>query len=187
MNDYLMLNDLFNDKQDSIGFQLFKKSNIIKLNNNDKGNYSDNQIEVNTLNISNKMINYSNAYIELELTALIDYDQSDGSGKESIPKLISLKSSYEIVTSLRIMLNNTIISNENYTKRSNLINYILNYGKFYPISHRNSNKAIGTLSVSNIKFRSKVKYKSENTTNHQITFKIHIYLKDINNFLKTLE
>ena len=34
MNDYLMLNDLFKNEQDSIGFQLFKKSNIIKSNNN---------------------------------------------------------------------------------------------------------------------------------------------------------
>ena len=74
MNDYLMLNDLFNDKQDSIGFQLFKKSNIIKLNNNNNGDYNSKQIEFDTLNISNKMINYSNAYIELELTISINYD-----------------------------------------------------------------------------------------------------------------
>ena len=78
MNDYSMLNDLFKNEQDSIGFQLFKKSNIIKLNNNNNGNYDNNQIESNTLNISNKMINYSNAYIEIELTALTDYDDSDG-------------------------------------------------------------------------------------------------------------
>ena len=57
MNDYLMLNDLFNDKQDSIGFRLFKKSNIIRLNNNDGGVYDSKQMEFNTLNISNKMIN----------------------------------------------------------------------------------------------------------------------------------
>ena len=58
-----MLNDLFKNEQHSIGFQLFKKSNIIKLNNNNNGNYNNKQIEFNTLNISNEMINYSNAYI----------------------------------------------------------------------------------------------------------------------------
>ena len=91
MNDYLMLNDLFKNEQDSIGFQLFKKCNIIKLNNNNNGNYNNKQIEFNTLNISNKMINYSNAYIEIELTISIDRDDSDTSAKDSIPKLIGLK------------------------------------------------------------------------------------------------
>ena len=85
------------------------------------------------MNISNKMINYSNAYIEIELTISIDRDGSDTTPKDSIPKLISLRNSFEIVKSLRIMLNNTIISNENYINRSNLVNYILNNGKFYPI------------------------------------------------------
>ena len=37
-----MLNDLFKNEQDSIGFQLFKKSNIIRLNNNNNGNYNNN-------------------------------------------------------------------------------------------------------------------------------------------------
>ena len=79
-----MLHDLFKNEQHSIGFQLFKKSNIIKLNNNNNGNYNSKQIEFNTLNISNKMINYSNAYIEIELTISIDYDDSDTSAKDSI-------------------------------------------------------------------------------------------------------
>ena len=96
MNVYLMLNDLFKNDQDSIGFQLFKKSNIIKSNDNNNGNYNNKQIEFNTLNISNKMINYSNSYIELELAILIDYDSSDNNAKDSIPKLIGLK----IVTKL---------------------------------------------------------------------------------------
>ena len=50
------------------------------------------------------------------------------------------------------MLNNTIISNENDINRSNLVNYILNNGKLYPISHRNMIKATGTLSITNNQF-----------------------------------
>ena len=83
-----MLNDLFKKEQDSIDFQLIKKSNIIKLNNNNNGNYNNIQIEFNTLNISNKMINYSNAYIELELMILVKYDNDD---KVSVPKKLILK------------------------------------------------------------------------------------------------
>ena len=90
---------------------MFKKSNIVKLNNDNNGNYNNKKIEFNTLNISNKMINYSNAYIEIELTISIDYNDSDTRAKDSIPKLIGFKNSSEIVKSLRIMLNDTIISN----------------------------------------------------------------------------
>ena len=160
MNDYLMLNDLFKKEQDSIGFQLFKRSNIIKLNNDNNGKYNNKQVEFNTLNISNKMINYSNAYIEIEIIVSIDYD-SDTVAKDSIPKLINLKSSYEIVKSLRIMLSNTIISNKNDINRSNLVNYVLRSGKFYPISHRNMNKATSTLSVVSNKLISEKKYASD--------------------------
>ena len=179
MKDYLMLNDLFNDKQDSIGFHLFKKSNIIKSNNKSK------QIEFKTLNISNKMINYSTAYIELELTISINYDNEEAA-KDSIPKEYHLKSSYEMVESLRIMLNNTIILNEIDINRSNLVNYILNNGRSYPTSHRNLNKATATLSSKNNEFITKTNYASDDTKTHDITFKIPIYLRDISNFFKNI-
>ena len=186
MNDYLMLNDLFKNEMDSIGFQLFKKRNIIKLNNNNNRNYDNKQIEFNTLNISNKMINYSNAYIEIELTISIDYDDGDTSAKDSIPKLIGFKNSSEIIKSLRIMLNNTIISNENDINRSNLISYILNNGKFYSISHRNMNDASGTLSIVNNQFITNKNYAKDKSKKHELTFKIPIYLKDISNFFKNI-
>ena len=186
MNDYLMLNDLFKNEQDSIGFQLFKKSNIIELKNSNNNNYSNKQIEFNTLSISDRMINYSNAYIELELSISVDYDNSDNNSKDSIPKLINLKSSFEIVKSLRIMLNNTIISNEYDINRSNLVNYILNNGKFYPISHGNMNKASETLSIVNNQFITNKNYSSEEARKHELTFKIPIYLKDVSNFFKNI-
>ena len=183
MNDYLMLNDLFKNEQDSIGFQLFKKSNINKLNNNNNGNYNNKQIEFNTLNISNKIINYSKVDIELELMILVKYDNDD---KVSVHKKINLKNSYEIIKSLRIMLNNTIVSNENYINRSNLVNHVLNNGKSYPISHRNLDKADESLSITDNSFISYTSYASDNTKKHEITFKIPVYLKDISNYFKNI-
>ena len=47
MNDYLVLNNLFEKHNDEIGLELFKESNITALNNNNKGNF-DNQITFNT-------------------------------------------------------------------------------------------------------------------------------------------
>ena len=96
MNDYKTITRLFKNDQDEIGFKLFKESNIIKLNNKNNNNYDNNQIEFNTRSLSSKLINYSNAYIQVEIELVIPFDETD-QGKKSIPKLIALKNSYEIV------------------------------------------------------------------------------------------
>ena len=100
MNDYKTITKLFENDQDEIGFRLFKESNIIKLNKNNN-NYDSNQIEFNTQSLSSKLINYNNTYIEVEIELKIPFDETD-QGKKSIPKLIALKKSYEIVKSLKI-------------------------------------------------------------------------------------
>ena len=46
-----------------------------------------------------------------------------------IPKVIYIKNSYELIKSLKISLNNVIISNESDVNRSSLVNYILNNAK----------------------------------------------------------
>ena len=38
MNDYTVLENLFKDEQDEIHFDLFKESNVIKINNNNGDN-----------------------------------------------------------------------------------------------------------------------------------------------------
>ena len=140
MNDYKTITKLFENDQDEIGFKLFKESNIIKLNNKNNNNYDNNQIEFNTQSLSSKLINYSNAYIEVEIEFEIPFDDSD-QGKKSIPKLIALKKSYEIVRNLKIQLNNVIISNESNIHRSNLVNFILNNSYNSSSSYRNIRKS----------------------------------------------
>ena len=90
MNNYKTITKLFENDQDEIGFRLFKKSNIIKLNNKNNNNYDNYQIEFNNQSLSSILINYSNAYIEVEIELEIPFDDSD-QGKKSIPKLIALK------------------------------------------------------------------------------------------------
>ena len=63
MNDIQILENLFNNKPDEITFQNLEESKIISLNNNNKGDYSNNKLLFNTLKISKKMIEYSKAYI----------------------------------------------------------------------------------------------------------------------------
>ena len=49
--------------------------------------------------------------------------------KKSVPKLIYLKKSYELVEYLKISLNNVIISNESFINRSSLVSYIYIIGR----------------------------------------------------------
>ena len=191
MNDYKTITRLFENDQDEIGFRLFKESNIIKLNNKNNNIYDNNQIEFNSLSFSSKLINYSNAYIEVEIELEIPFDQTD-QGKKSIPKLIALKNSYEIVKNLKIQLNNVIISNESNIHRSNLVNFILNNSYNSPSSNRNIRKSNqDTLNISNNKFITKETYFTKQEDNdeikpHYITFKIPIFLKGISDYFRKI-
>ena len=190
MNDYKTITRLFENDQDEIGFRLFKESNIIKLNNKNNNSYDNNQIEFNTQSLSSKLINYSNAYIEVEIELEIPFDDSD-QGKKSIPKLIALKNSYEIVKNLKIQLNNVIISNESNIHRSNLVNFILNNSYNSPSSYRNIRKSNqDTLNISNNKFITKETYftkREDEIKPHYITVKIPIFLRDISDYFRKID
>ena len=192
MNDYKTITKLFENDQDEIGFRLFKESNIIKLNNKNNNNYDNNKIEFNTQSLASKIINYSNAYIEVEIELEVPFDGSD-EGKKSVPKLIALKNSYEIVKSLKIQLNNVNISDEWDIHRSNLVNFILNNSYNSPSSYRNINKSNNdTLNITNNKFITKDTYfkKQEGVDvikPHYITFKIPIFLKDISDYFRKID
>ena len=149
MNEYKTITKLFENNKDEIGFKLFKESNIIKLNNKNNDNYDNNQIEFNTQSLTSKLINYSNAYIEVEIELEIPFDDTD-QGKKSIPKLIALKNSSEIAKNLKIQLNNVIISNESNIHRSNLVNFVLNNSYNSPSSYKNSRESNqDTLNITN--------------------------------------
>ena len=77
MNDIQILENLFNNKHDEIKFQNLEESNIIYLNNNNKGNYSNQKLLFNTLSISKKMTDYSRAYILFEVKASIPFVNGD--------------------------------------------------------------------------------------------------------------
>ena len=68
MEDYTILENLFRNEQDEIHFDLFKESNVIKINNNNgDNNHFDNGISFNTQSIASKLINYSDAYVLLHM------------------------------------------------------------------------------------------------------------------------
>ena len=190
MNDLIILENLFEKHNDEIHFQLFKRSNIVSINNENNGDFSK-EIVFNTRSLASLLINYKDAYILLKIEVKIPYDQTD-QGKESVPKLISLKKSFELIEYLRISLNNVIITNESYVNRSALVNYVSNNAYNDPTDYRNISKAISSgLNITDNQFITKDIYYSpqdddEDTSNkfHYINFEIPIFLKDISEFFK---
>ena len=190
MEDYTILENLFRNENDEIYYNLFKESNIIRLNNENKDGNFDNGIHFNTVSLSNKMINYKDAYILLNIECEVPYDDTD-QGKKLIPDILYLKNSFELVNNLKIQLNNVNISNEVHVNRSSLIDFVLNNSHNESILFRNlSIASSGKLNIEKNKFISKPTYgKKEDdlTTNHFIDFKIPIFLKDISSFFNNID
>ena len=190
MDDYTILENLFKNEQDEIHFDFFKESNIIKLNNNNGDNNNfDNGISFNTQSIASKLINYKDAYVLLHIECEIPFNESD-QGKKSIPKILYLKNSFEIVKNFKVQLNNVTILNEGNVNRSSLIDFVLDNPQSEPLMYRNIKKATSTgLNITDNKFITKDTYftKQEDCDeekNHFIDFEIPIFLKDISSFFK---
>ena len=174
-----------------IHFQLFKEVNTISINNDNNGDYAR-DIIFNTRSLASRLINYQDAYILLGIEVKIPYDDID-QGKKSVPKLIALKKSFELVEYLRIMLNNVIITNESNINRSALINYVMNNSSNDSTSYRNISIANSSeLNISENEFITEDTYfnpgENEDTNNkfHYIDFEIPIFLKDISDFFKNI-
>ena len=194
MDDLIILDNLFKKQNDQILFELFKESNIIGVNNNNNGNF-DKEVTFNTQSLASKIINYKDAYILLQIQVDNPYDSTD-QGKNSVPKLVYLKKSYELVEYLKISLNNAIISNESNVNRSSLVNYVLNDAYNDPTSNRNISKAISIgLNITENQFMTKDTYQNpqddddDDTDNkfHYINFEIPVYLRDISEFFRNFD
>ena len=157
MNDYIILENLSKDEQDEIHFNLFKESNVIKINNNNGDNNNfDNGISFNTQSIASKMINYKDVLLHIECE--IPFDETD-QGMKSIPKLLYLKNSFEIVKNLKVQLNNVTISYEGNVNRSALIDFVLDNPQSEPLMYRNIKKVTSAgLNIIDNKFITKDNY-----------------------------
>ena len=190
MEDYTILENLFRNEQDEIHFDQFKQSNIIKLINENKTDDFDNGIHFKKASLASKLINNKDAYILLQIECEVPYDVSD-QGKKSIPDILYLKNSFEVIKNLKIQLNNVNISNEVNVNRSSLIDFVLNNSHNESILFRNLSIASSDeLNIENNKFITKNTYgKKENdvTTNHFIDFEIPIFLKDISSFFNNID
>ena len=192
MDDYIILENLYRDEKDNIHFELFKESNVIKLNNENENDNYDNGIHFNAQSIASKMINYKDGYILLHIECEVPFDETD-QGKKSIPKLLYFKNSYKIVKNAKIQLNNVTISNETNVNRSALIDFMLNDSINDSISYRNIKKAsINSLNITDNKFITRETHftkqeDSDKGENHFIDFEVPIFFKDISSFFKNID
>ena len=138
------------------------------------------------------MINYKDAYVLLRIECEIPFDETD-QGKKSIPKLLYLQNSFEIVKNLKVQLNNVTILNESNVNRSALIDFVLDNPQCEPLMYRNINKVSSDqLNITNNKFITKDTYftkeeDSDEKKNHFVNFEIPFFLKDISSLFRNID
>ena len=175
MNESSQILELLNNENTTFKNISYKSVNRTKLNNTNNNSFSNNRIRFNTKEISNHLVSYENAYILLEVDLTFENEAS------ALLTNIRLKNSYEMIESIKIELNRTIISNEDYVYYSNIIPHLLENSKSDDLIYRgidlHSDVAFATNANKNIFISNAAAV---------ITVKIPIYLKDISDYFRQL-
>ena len=154
----------------------YKSVDRIKLNNTNNNSFSKNKFSFNTKSIASQLVLYKDAYILLEV------DIKFGTEVNALLTNLRLKNSYEMVNSLKIQLNQTIITNEDYIYYSNMIPHLLENSKSDDLLYRDidlhNNITFGSNTNKNI-FMTKI--------GDTIKVKIPIFLRDISDYFRQLD
>ena len=175
MNESNQIIELLNNENTIFKNISYKSVNRTKLNNMNNNSSSNNRIRFNTKEISNHLVSYEDSYILLEV------DIKFTEAANALPANIRLKNSYEMVNSVMIELNRTIISNEDYVYYSNIIPHLLENSKNDNLLYRA------------IDLHDKVAFETNTNKNifisnagDTVTVKVPIYLKDISDYFRQL-
>ena len=123
MNEPTQIIELLNNENPTFKNISYKAVNRTKINNMNNNSFSNNKIRFNTKELANHLVSYQDAYILLEVDIKFVEEAN------ALPANIRLKNSYEMVNSIKIELNRTIISNEDYIYYSNMIPHLLENSK----------------------------------------------------------
>ena len=175
MNESSQILELLNNENKTFKNISYKSVNRTKLNNTNNNSFSNNRIRFNTKEISNHLVSYEDAYILLEVD--LKFAEAANAKEENI----RLKNSYEMINSIKIESNRTIISNEDYIYYSNMIPHLLENSKSDDLLYRaidlHDDVTFKTNANKNI-FISKV--------GATVTINVPIYLKDISDYFRQL-
>ena len=175
MNESNQIIELLNNENTTFKNISYKSVNRTKINNTNNNSFSNNRIRFNTKELADHLVSYVDAYILLE----VDIKFSEAAN--AISANIRLKNSYEMINSINIELNRTIISNEDYVYYSNIIPHLLENSKNDDLLYRG------------IDLHDKVTFDTNENknifitnANDTVTVKVPIYLKDISDYFRQL-
>ena len=153
----------------------YKSVDRIKVNNINNNSFSNNKIRFNTQAIASKLVSPENSYILLEVDIKFVEEAN------ALPANLRLKNTYEMVNSLKIELNNVIISNEDKIYYSNIIPHLL------------ENSESDNLLYRGIDLHDSVTFNTNANKNifitnagDTVTVKIPIFLKDTSDYFRQL-
>ena len=173
MNESNQIIELLNNENTTFKNISYKAVNRTKINNANNNSFSNNRIRFNTKKLADHLVSYEDAYILLEVD--IKFKEADN----AIPDNIRLKNSYEMINSIKIELNRTIISNEDYVYYSNIIPHLFENSKSDDLLYRgidlNDDVTFKTNANKNI-FISNV--------GDTVTVKLPVYLRDISDYFR---
>ena len=154
-----------NEKIENICYKEVHKIKIAKEN-------GDSSIVFNTKIILSKLID---AYIQFQFD--IKFASADVCTKGNL----TFKNSYEMISELKIELNDRIISNEGNVNYNHIINHLLENGKNYDLIYRNIDIHSNVVKYDDTK-------KDDFLTKNSDTMRVvcNVFLKDISNFFKNL-
>ena len=170
-SELTLIVNLIKSKNEKVENICYKEVHKIKISKED----GTNPIVFNTKSVLSKLVDFSNAYIEFQ------FDIKFATDAACTKANLFLKNSYEIISELKIELNDRIISNESHVNHSYIINHRLENGKNDSLIDRNIDIHANV-----------VKYNDTNKDNFLIknidTMRVvcNIFLKDISNFFKNL-
>ena len=163
--------NLIKSKNEKVENICYKKVHKIK---NSKEN-GDSPIVFNTKSILSKLVDYSSAYIQFQFD--IKFATSDACSKANL----TLKNSYEIISELKIELNDRIVSNESNVNCSHIITHLLENGKNDDLIYRNID-----IHSNVVKYDDTKKNDLLNKNGDTMRVVCNVFLKDISNFFKNL-
>ena len=163
--------NLIKSKNEKVENICYKEVHKIKLEKRD----GNNPIVFNTKTVLSNLVDYSNAYIEFQFNIKFATDAA------CTKTNLTLKNSYEMISDLKIELNNRIVSNETNVNYSHIINHLLENSKNDDLIYRNIDIHTGVVKYNDTK---KDVFLTKNGDTMKVTCKV--FLKDISNFFKNL-
>ena len=163
--------NLIKSKNEKVENICYKEVHKIKLEKRD----GNNPIVFNTKTVLSNLVDYSNAYIEFQ------FDIKFATEAACTKANLTLKNSYEMISDLKIELNNRIVSNETNVNYSHLINHLLENSKNDDLIYRNIDIHTGVVKYADT---NKDIFLTKNNDTMRVT--CNVFLKDISNFFKNL-